>query len=151
MQRTHLALIVLLILILAPFMSHPIVFGIFALAASLIPDMDSENSLVGRYRVLRIFQIFTKHRGMIHSLSFCILISVLLALFIPVLAFPVYLGYAVHLLADSITLEGIQPFWPLKRRSDGWIRTNSSVEHAIFLTLVLLNLLVLFSKAMELL
>lgn len=151
MQRTHLALIVLLILIFAPYMNHPIIFGVFAFAASLIPDIDSENSLVGKYKVLRIFQLFTKHRGMIHSISFCTLISVLLALFLPILAFPVYLGYSVHLLADSITLEGIQPFWPLKRRSDGWIRTNSSVEHAIFLTLVLATLLILFSKVLELL
>ncbi len=149
MRKTHLALIIFLILVFVPFMQNKILFTVFALLASLIPDIDSEYSSIGRFRFLRIFQFFTKHRGFLHSLTFCIGLSVVLALFIPILAFPVFLGYATHLMFDSITIEGIQPFWPMKRRTEGRIRTNSHVEQAIFLSLVLLSVLMVIFRALE--
>jgi len=151
MQRTHLAIIIFFILVFVPYTSHKITFCIFAFLTSLIPDIDTEFSTLGKYKVMRILQFFTKHRGMIHSFSFCIVISFILSLFFPVLAFPVFLGYGVHLLSDSITLEGIQPFWPLRRRAGGFIRTNSSLEHAIFLSFVLVNFLIIFSRVLKIL
>jgi inner membrane protein len=151
MQRTHLAIVLFFILVFVPYTSHKITFCIFAFLASLIPDVDSEFSSLGKYRIMRVLQFFTKHRGLLHSLSFCMAISFILALFLPILAFPVFLGYAMHLLADSITIEGVQPFWPLKRRAEGFIRTNSSLEHAIFLSFVLVNFLIILSMALKVL
>ncbi|MEM4230460.1 MAG: metal-dependent hydrolase [Candidatus Pacearchaeota archaeon] len=149
MRKTHLALIIFLILIFVPYVNNKILFSIFAFFAALLPDIDSEYSAVGRHWFLRPLQFFIKHRGILHSLSFCILISILLSLFLPVLAFPVFLGYSTHLLFDSITLEGIQPFWPLKKRSDGFIKTNSHTEEAIFFTLVFVNFLIVLSRILK--
>lgn len=151
MQRTHLAIVFFFILAFVPYTSHKITFCIFAFLASLVPDVDTEFSTLGKYKVMRVLQFFTKHRGMIHSLSFCMVISFILALFLPIFAFPIFLGYGVHLLSDSITIEGIQPFWPLKRRAEGFVRTNSSLEHAIFLSFVLVNFLIILSRVLEIL
>ena len=53
--------------------------------------------------------------------SFNILASIILATFFPILSLGFFIGYSVHLIADSFTRAGIQPFWPLKVRRSGFI------------------------------
>jgi len=52
-----------------------------------------------------------------------------------------FIGYSVHLICDSFTKEGIQPFWPFKGRSKGFITTGGRVEDSLFVGLVLLDVL----------
>lgn len=146
MGKTHLAIGIFLVLIFLTGMSNKIVFVTVALIASIIPDIDSAYSTVGKYKILRIFQFFVKHRGMIHSLTFCIIVSVLFSFFIPIIAFPFFLGYSSHLLADSLTPEGIMPFWPSKKTINGWIMTNSYIESIVFFVFIFLSVFVVMMK-----
>ena len=147
MLRTHLAIIGLAILLFLPHISDfsdKFVFVVVALAATYLPDIDSAFSTLGRTESARIVQFFVKHRGMLHSFTFCIIISVVFALFLPVMALPFFLGYALHLFSDSFTLEGIKPFWPYRKSSTWRLRTGSLRETSLFVFLVVLDLVLLF-------
>lgn len=126
--KTHLAICVFFILIFLPIINHDIVFVISALLATFIPDIDSRYSKLGRRKLARILQFFTKHRGIIHSFSFLFLVTIIIAIFFPVLAVGFFLGYGLHLFMDSFTIQGIKPFWPLKKDSMGNLRTGGRIE-----------------------
>jgi len=70
---------------------------------------------------------------------FCFLLGILL----PSLAFPVFLGYGIHLIGDSLTKDGIQPFWPLKKRIDGSIRTGGRIEDGVFISFVIIDVILI--------
>jgi membrane-bound metal-dependent hydrolase YbcI (DUF457 family) len=65
------------------------------------------------------------------------------SVFVPVIAFPFFLGYSVHLFSDSFTHEGIRPFWPSKKSSAGIVRTGGVVEKGIFISFLALDVLTL--------
>ncbi len=139
--RTHVALGLLAALILIEKVTYHWLFLAVVLVASMLPDVDSMYSFLGQYRILRPLQWAVKHRGVLHSLTFCSLIAVLFAFFIPRLAFPFFLGYGLHLLADSFTVEGIRPFWPLQATTEGSITTGGTVESSLFYGIVLADVL----------
>ena len=85
--------------------------------------------------------MLTKHRGLFHSFTFCILVTFILTLYWPDLAFPFFLGYGLHLLADSWTVEGIKPFWPMKLVSRGNVKVGGTIENTLFLVFVLMDIL----------
>jgi inner membrane protein len=143
MGRTHLAIALFFVLLFMGSMPNKLVFVPVALIAAILPDIDNANSKIGSHRVMRLLQFFVRHRGVIHSFTLCILISVLFAFFIPMLAFPFFLGYSLHLLADSFTIEGIQPFWPWSRSVNGMIHTGAYTEKAIFFVFIGLDVLAL--------
>jgi len=89
--------------------------------------------------IFRPLQFFVKHRGVIHSFTTGIVLSVLLAFFWPVASLGFFIGYSVHLICDSFTKEGIQPFWPLRARSKGFIATGGRIEDSLFVFLVLVD------------
>jgi len=143
MLRTHLALIVLFVLLFLKHVSNQFLFIAVALIASFIPDIDTAFSKLGNFRVFRFLQFFVKHRGMFHSLSFAVVASIILSIFFPVVGLGFFLGYSVHILADSFTKVGVEPFWPWKVKSSGFIKTGSYFETLIFVGLVIVDLLVL--------
>lgn len=88
--------------------------------ASLIPDIDSPKSVLGRS--LPIFSWGAKltvgHRGVLHSLLAAVAASWLLT-FVPVLShhsWCFFLGYVSHLVLDTLNPEGVPLFWPLTLR-----------------------------------
>ena len=137
---THLAITLFFVLLLMPFVEYKIVFLISALISSIIPDIDSKFSTLGRKKILRILQFFVKHRGILHSFSFLFLISLLLILFYPKIAFGFVLGYGLHLFADSFTKNGIKPFYPFKRKIRGIIKTGGKLETMIFVVFLIADL-----------
>jgi len=143
--KTHLAISIFFILLLLPVVEDKIIFVIVALVATYIPDIDSRYSKLGRKRIFRILQWMSKHRGMIHSYTFLLTITIFLVLFIPVLAFGFFLGYGLHLLADSFTIAGIQPFYPFKNKSCGIIRTGKRIEVGVFVGFIIGSLVLVFS------
>ena len=142
--RTHLAITLLFVLIFIPHINYPIIFSIVALLACLLVDIDTYYSYVGNVVLLRPLQFFTKHRGMIHSLTLAILLSILIALVSPEIALPFFLGYGLHVFVDSFTVDGIRPFWPYKGESKGLARTGAGFENIIFVVFLLLDLLVAY-------
>jgi len=143
MFKTHLAIALLAVLLFLPSVSAKLIFVPVALIAALMPDLDTSNSKIGNSRIFGMLRIFSKHRGFFHSLTFCLVISAVFSVFVPVIAFPFFLGYSVHLFSDSFTHEGIRPFWPSKKSSAGIVRTGGVVEKGIFISFLALDVLTL--------
>jgi len=141
--KTHIALAIANILYFLPYMNNEVIFSVTVLISSLLPDIDSAFSTLGEKKIFRPVQWVFGHRGFIHSFTFCIAVSLLLAFFYPVFAFPFFIGYGFHLLLDSFSVQGIRPFWPIKKESKGFIRTGGNVERAVFIVLVLVDLALL--------
>ncbi len=139
--KTHFAIGIFAIILFFPFVNNPLTFVIMALIGTIFPDLDTRFSRYGKNPAARAMQMFTNHRGIIHSITFCALLSLILAFFIPVLAFGFFLGYSVHLLADSFTKLGISMFWPLQLKSEGLITTGSKVEKGIFVGFIIADVL----------
>lgn len=149
MIRTHLAIIMLFVLLFLPHISNKFIFIATALVATLIPDIDTGFSTVGRMKSTRIIQFFVRHRGLFHSYTFCIIVSVLLALFFPVFALAFFLGYALHLFVDSFSVDGIKPFWPLKKVSHWRLRTGSYTETFLFIIFLLADIFLFIFQVSE--
>jgi inner membrane protein len=146
--KTHLAISVFAIILFFPYVNYPIQFIFLALFATVLPDFDTRFSKYGKNYFARVLQFFTKHRGMLHSITLCTLLSLLLAIFTPILAFGFFLGYSLHLLADSFTEKGIPLFWPLKYNAKGFIKTGGVVEKGIFFTIIIADFLLVIVRAL---
>ena len=143
-KRTHLAVGLAFALLFLPRINNKIIFLPVVLICSLLPDIDHPNSYLGHHKLFRPLQWASKHRGIFHSFTLCIIISILFAFFLPVLALPFFLGYSAHLAADSFTLDGITPLWPWKRTSNGFLRTGGKTESSIFILFIALDIILLF-------
>ena len=141
--KTHLAIGLAVALYFANHSSKPLIFIPVVLIASFFPDIDSGFSYIGRRAIFKPVQLVVSHRGIIHSYTACIALSLLIAFFYPVLALPFFLGYSFHLFADSFTSQGIKPFWPLKAVSKGAVTTGGKIDKAIFYTFVLVDFVLL--------
>lgn len=145
LARTHFVFGLFLALLFFPHVNNKFVFLPIVLIASLLPDIDCAYSYLGKNKLFRILQFFVKHRGAIHSLTVCLIVSLLFAFFVPVLAFPFFLGYTGHLFLDSITPDGVRPLWPVKKELSGKIRTGGNVEKVFFYFLILISFVLTFS------
>lgn len=143
MGKTHLAIGIFAALFFMPHVTNKWVFIPVVLFASLLPDADNGFSTLGKKGIFKPIQWISKHRGIFHTFTLCIVISLVFALYIPALAFGFFLGYALHLLADSWTVEGIKPFWPLKGELKGRVRTGGTVEQAVFIIFAILDVIFL--------
>jgi membrane-bound metal-dependent hydrolase YbcI (DUF457 family) len=137
--RTHLAFSVLIFFILNHFLLIPneILFFVFVLLGAIIVDIDLSNSKVGKNLILRPFQFFIKHRGMVHSFLFGIFISVLIASLSQWAGFGFFAGFMSHLFLDSLTASGIEFFWPWKKRIGLGIKTGGIIEEIFFVFVLL--------------
>ena len=143
LSKTHLAIGIFAAIFFFPYINNKLIFVPVVLIASILPDIDSRFSKIGKKAISRPIQLFTKHRGVFHSFTFCIIISFVFAFYIPVLAFPFFLGYALHLLADSWTPDGIRPLWPAKKELRGGVKVGGIVEQSVFVIFVILDVIFL--------
>jgi len=143
--KTHLVVSVFAILVLVNFVNDKFIFALVVLISTLIPDIDTKNSKVGKYKIFRPLQFFLGHRGPVHSFSFLILISILLIFWKPVIALGFFVGFSLHLIFDSFTQMGIYPFWPLKKRWKWFIKTGGRIENFIFSLFLVVDLVLFFS------
>ena len=142
--RTHIAITILAVLLFLSSFEHKIFLVFFALLGTALPDVDSKFSFLGRKLPSRIIQIFTKHRGILHSFTFLMIITLVLIFIFPIAAFPLFLGYSLHLFLDSFTIEGIFPFYPWKKNVCGSIKTGKIVDTSMFIFFGIVDLLILF-------
>src|SRR3989344_547716 len=140
LNKTHLAIGAFFMLFFMHKVVHVWVYFVVFLIATLLPNATSILSLKG-FKVLNQAKGLVKKRGMLHSFTLCFIITFLLAWFLPTAAFPFFLGYGVHLLADSWTVEGIRPFWPLKYESKGKLRRDGSVENTLFYSFIIADVI----------
>ncbi len=146
--RTHLAITFFGILILISSVQNKFIFIIVAILSTYIPDIDSRYSKIGRKRINRILQFFTRHRGITHSFIFLVLVTLGILLFSNAAALGFFLGYGLHLFADSFTRDGIKSFYPFfsKFKSSGKVSTGGKVEIIIFMIFIILDLILFFGK-----
>ena len=137
--KTHVAIGLAVALYFSTHVNKPLIFIPVVLIASFFPDIDSGFSYVGRKAIFKPVQWTVSHRGIIHSYTLCIALSLLIAFFYPIMALPFFLGYSFHLFADSFTPQGIKPFWPLKAVSKGAVTTGGKMDKTIFYTFVLID------------
>ena len=130
--RTHIAVGLAVAFYFLPHVVNKLYFLPVVLIASALPDIDTGYSSIGRRKIFRPVQLMTRHRGIFHTYTFCILVSLLFALYYPVLALPFFLGYSFHLILDSFTPQGIVPFWPFRIKVEGKIKTGGSIDSTIF-------------------
>ena len=145
--KTHIAIGLAVALYFANRVTKPWIFMLVVVIASLLPDIDSGFSYLGRKPVFTPVQMATKHRGIVHSYTMCIFFSILIAFFYPVFALPFFIGYSFHLFADSFTPQGIRPFWPFKATSNGSVTVGGKVDKAIFYTFAIIDSVLLGSLA----
>lgn len=82
-----------------------------------------------------------RHRTFSHSLLALVIVSGAAHEINPDLIVPVFLGYLSHLLADSLTIQGIPWLWPSpKRYRIARIQTGSLSDHLIGLVALFLAL-----------
>lgn len=138
MFRTHFAVAVFLILLFFPAVTfNKLIFIAVVLLCTFLPDIDMSQSYLGKYKILRPLQWIVKHRGIFHSFTLTLVITLLFMFYVPILALPFFLGYAGHLISDSLTPEGIRPWWPFKNEIKWKIKTGGKTEKIVFYALCL--------------
>ena len=142
--KTHIAFAFLVILLFLGHINNKFIFVLMVLVATILPDLDSGFSSFGRHLIFRPLQFFVKHRGFLHSFTFAVVASVILAMFWPTASLGFFVGYSVHLICDSFTISGVQPFWPFKVKSSGFIRSGGKTEETLFFGLIILNIVLFF-------
>ena len=121
--------------------SNKWIFVPVVLIASILPDI-GRGFMLGRGRSLvKSLRVFSKLNSVFKSFTFCILISFLFAYYLPILAFPFFLGYALHLLVDSWSADGIRPFWPLKYELKGKAGAGGVIEQSVFIVFLLFDVM----------
>ena len=131
--------------------------GVGALAG-LLPDIDSPGSTIGRrvWPVSSFVNATARHRGVTHTVWFCLAASLGLGALSPVAgvyvmrhfhlsAWPaawlvgtlVLLGALTHLVLDACTVSGIRPFAPLELHLRGPVRTGGALEIPVLFAFLL--------------
>jgi len=145
--RTHLVFSIAVYFLLIHFLNVPnkLFFLLFILLATLFVDIDSSQSKVGHRWYLRPFQWLTSHRGMVHSVFFGLVLSLLIAGLDNWAGFGFFVGYLSHLFLDFLTRSGVAFLWPLSGRKFGlWIRSGGIFEVILFVLFLLGDIVWLF-------
>jgi inner membrane protein len=148
MLKTHLAFGAFFALLLVPFVNQKTLFIIVTLVSSLLPDIDIETSNLGRKKALRPLQWVTKHRGIIHSVTFGVIAALILSFIYPPSALPFFIGFSSHIFLDSFTQKGIRPFWPLKKEINGMFNSNGKIDKILFYIFAALCLFLLLKMVL---
>ena len=149
MFKTHLAFSILVVLLILIFFDIPnkIIFVFVIALSSSFPDIDSDKSKIGRKLPLisKIINLIFGHRKFFHSVFIPLILFLALYTIDFYISLAIFIGYLTHLLGDSITNEGIMPFYPLSKFNiSGLLKTNSILEFLLFLTFSSLSLFLLY-------
>ena len=140
--KTHLAVALLIALILL-FFNVNIMFVVIFVIASLLADIDSPFSKIGKK--VKILNYMFAHRGFFHSLFALLIFSILLSFIDYLLALAFFLGYFLHLLLDSFTRQGIFLFFPFStKRSKGKVKVGTLLENILFFVVLFVIIILLF-------
>lgn len=126
-----------------------------AAAGSLLPDIDHTGSKISRTSSLssvlsRVLKLFTKHRGVIHTPFFLLILCVLSGIGISLIPLEwqttyravitgLLAGYLSHLLLDTLNPGGIMWMFPVKKKyyHAAEIKTGSMAEPVVLAALTL--------------
>ncbi|MBU4501700.1 MAG: metal-dependent hydrolase [Nanoarchaeota archaeon] len=139
---THLAFSFLIGLFLLDYLpiENKFIFFLFVFLFSSFPDIDKANSKIGKKfgALSKIIGFIFGHREIFHSLLFMVFGYILLSVFSGLIAIAFLIAVASHLVLDALTPKGIMPFYPLKYKVRGVIKTGGLLEKLIFVGLIVL-------------
>jgi inner membrane protein len=141
---THLAITFFIVLLFFSSENYFFIFLFISLLATVLPDIDTPFSKIGKH--FKILNFFTKHRGIIHSFTFFILLSIPILIFFKEILLPFAVGYLSHLLVDCFTIQGVCLFYPLKIRIKGVFKTNGLIEKILLVLFILMDMFLIFVK-----
>ncbi|WP_121616653.1 metal-dependent hydrolase [Virgibacillus halodenitrificans] len=133
-----------------------IVFFLLVLLGSLLPDLDTPNSKLGRklWPISFIISRFVKHRTATHSLLFITIVGAIGSFLCSVLdqsqfyAMGLTIGTISHIAGDGLTNTGVPllyPFMKKRFRTPLTFSTGSLRERGVFYLLIVINVLLFFT------
>lgn len=148
MYRTHLVfgILVGLFFLDAFNIPSPWLFMFVVMVGASLPDIDLHKSKVGGLMkpFSRLMNLFFGHRGLIHSLLMAFVMYFIFYVFFGLnYAAAIFIGYSSHLFLDAFTPKGISPFWPLKIKLNGIIKSGGILEIGLFFLFLVAVLLML--------
>ena len=124
-RNTHIVFAILLFIILQFTMQIPFALALFAAVGALLPDLDLK----------------FMHRKLLHNVWMMFVIPWIftsVSLITQQQAAALMIGWASHLIADSLTIMGIMPLWPLTwPRFKGLIKVGGKSEWVLMGVLLL--------------
>ncbi|MDO8517643.1 MAG: metal-dependent hydrolase [Nanoarchaeota archaeon] len=144
--RTHLAFafLVYFLLLWLNFLDEKILFLSFLIAATILVDIDSKKSFIGKLFIFRPLQLFFSHRGVFHTLLAAVVFSFFIYLYSKTAAFAFFLGYILHLILDCMTYFGVKIFWPLFNWKIAFgMKTGGLIEEILFVLVLLMDFFML--------
>ncbi len=143
MFRTHLAFGLFLGLLFLKYFDGSLVFLFFVGLFSVLADIDYHKSKVGK-KVKLFSWLLNKiagHRGVLHTVYFLMIVFFILISFgKDLIGYAFLIGYSSHLFMDMLTKRGIKPFYPLKMKINGFIRTGGRIESLVFYVVLILDI-----------
>ncbi len=141
---THLTFSILVGIFALDYLSvgNKILFFLLMALFGILPDMDKSNSKIGKKLgiISQLINFIFGHRTFFHSFLFILPVYLIFSVFSEILAIPFLLGMASHLVLDALTPKGIVPFYPLKLRVKGWLKTGKLGEKMLFLLILVVVL-----------
>jgi inner membrane protein len=122
--------------------------GVIACLAAVLPDLDHPHSAVGRLLPRWWHRLTPGHRGVTHSLAWCLALALLgravQGLLVegdpsPLPALALLAGALSHVLADGLTVAGVPLWWPLRRRHVVFLGALAFPTHSWRETVVVLG------------
>lgn len=105
----------------------------------ILVDLDSCKSKVGR-KFWFLSWVFS-HRGIMHSLVGCFVVSAGVGMINLWFGFGVFVGFVSHLVLDVLTLQGVKIFWPFDFRVRGFVRSGGIFEDIFFVLVLLVDII----------
>ncbi|HIG95297.1 TPA: metal-dependent hydrolase [Candidatus Woesearchaeota archaeon] len=115
------------------------------LFGSFLPDIDHPQSKVGAK--IKVVGWLSKHRGFWHTpFAMFVVSGVVVVLTNVKMGIGLGVGYASHLVLDTLTIKGVMLFYPFTRkRITGPIETGSISEGLLFVLLFIILLIILWN------
>ena len=147
MFKTHFLFALFISLITFNYFNlNPFYYVLILVFSGILPDIDHSKSWIGKKLNLFswLINFIFGHRKFIHSIIFSSLIAILIRMFFNDYWIPFYLGFISHLILDSLTKQGIYPFYPSNFKIHGLVKTNGLIEKLFLGFLVAVNVIYIF-------
>lgn len=133
---------------------------VLVLLGAILPDIDHPRSFIAQLgywsRTGSRMISWAGHRGVAHTIWAVILVFFIVYLIFPELGLgmnamlAVTLGYFSHLVADSLTVEGVAWFYPYSsKRASGPVRTGGFLETLIFIASILFIVVLMYPPIID--
>ncbi len=117
------------------------IFFFLVLLGSILPDIDDGHSKVNQWSgfVGKILSLFSKHRGLFHSLLFYVLLFFILSFYSSFYyGRALFIGYLAHMVGDCVTRQGVAIFYPFSNfKFKGFVKVGGWVEWVIAVMLLI--------------